>query len=259
MNDDFTHTPVTVENKRAVVIGGTSGIGQAVAKAFAADGADVIAASRTEEKVANTAASLRELGADTAELTCDVTDRESVERLQHDAFDVFGGVDILVNSASYIARTDVLEASEEDWADVFDLQIDGTYRATQVFANAMDTGSVINIASLSARLAIPNLAAYSAAKGSIDAFTRVAAEELGPEIRVNAVRPGFIVSEQTTGTYTEGTPRHETIEQRTVGGRMGGPEEIAGAVIYLASDAASYTTGEILTVDGGFSASTFRE
>lgn len=259
MTDDHTHTPVTVEGKRAVVVGGTSGIGRAVARAFAADGADVIATSRTEERVADTAASLRELGADTVELTCDVTDRESLERLRRDAFDAFGGIDVLVNSASYIARKGVLDASEEEWRDVFDLQMDGTYRATQIFAREMDSGSVVNIASLSGQLAIPDLAAYSAAKGGIDSFTRVAAEELGPEIRVNAVRPGFIVSEQTTGTYTEGTPRHETIERRTVDGRLGDPEEVAGAVIYLASDAASYTTGEIITVDGGFTQSTFPE
>ena len=257
MSDGYTHTPVTVAGKRAVVIGGTSGIGRAIARAFAADGADVIATSRTEERVADTADSLRELGADTVELTCDVTDRESLERLERDVVDAFGSVDVLVNSPSYIARKGVLDASEEDWADVFDLQMDGTYRATQIFGGSMGSGSVINIASLSALVAIPNLAAYSAAKGGVDAFTRVAAEELGPEIRVNAVRPGFIVSEQTTGTYTEGTPRYETIKRRTVEGRLGDPEEVAGAVIYLASDAASYTTGEILTVDGGFTQSTF--
>ena len=259
MSDEYTHTPVTVEGKRAVVVGGTSGIGRAIALAFAADGADVIAASRTEETVADTAASLRDLGADTTELTCDVTDRESVERLRRDAFDAFGGVDVLVNSAGYVAREGVRDVSEADWADVFDLQMDGTYRATQAFAREMDSGSVINVASLSARLAIPNLAAYSAAKGGVDAFTRTAAEELGPEIRVNAVRPGFIESDQTSGAYAEGTVRRETIERRTVDARMGDPEEVAGAAIYLASDAASYTTGEILTVDGGFTASTFPE
>lgn len=257
MGDEGVHTPVTVEGKRAVVIGGTSGIGQAIAEAFAADGADVIATSRTAEKVRETSDTLRELGANTAELTCDATDRESLERLRRDVLEVYDGIDVLVNSPSYIARTTVRDASEEEWADVIDLQLSGTYRATQLFSREMDSGSIVNIASLSARLAIPSLVAYSAAKGGIDAFTRVAAEELGPQIRVNAVRPGFIVSEQTTGTYTEGTPRHETIKRRTVEGRLGAPEEVAGAVIYLASDAASYTTGEIITIDGGFTQSTF--
>lgn len=255
----YSHTPVTVDGKRAVVIGGTSGIGRGIALGFAAEGADVIASSRTGENVAETAAELRDLGAETAELTCDVTDRDSLERLRDGAVEALDGIDVLVNSPSYIARKSVSEASETDWSAVFDVQIDGTFRATQVFAEAMESGSVINIASLSSELAIPNLAAYSTAKGGIDAFTRTAAEELGPEIRVNGVRPGFIVSEQTSGTYTEGTPRHDTIVDRTVDGRLGRPEEITGVVVYLASDAASYTTGEIVTVDGGFTRSTFPE
>jgi len=97
------------------------------------------------------------------------------------------------------------------------------------------------------------------AKGGLDTLVRVAADELGPEIRVNAVRPGFIRSEQTEGTYTEGEPRFETIRQRTTGERLRKPEEVVGAAVYLASDAASYTTGEILTVDDGFITATFEE
>ncbi|WP_101297024.1 SDR family NAD(P)-dependent oxidoreductase [Halegenticoccus soli] len=254
---EFTHTPVTVDGKVAVVVGGTSGIGRAIALGFAADGADVVATSRTPERVATTADELRELGADTREITCDVTDRESLERLRDAVREEFGTVDVLVNSPSYIARKPVREVTEEQWRDVFEVQLDGTYRATQVFADGMDSGSVINMASLSSLIAIPNLAAYSTAKGGIDAFTRVAAKELGPDIRVNAIRPGFIQSDQTEGTYTEGTPRFEEIRRRTTQGRMGRADEITGAAIYLASDAASYTTGEILTVDDGFTADAF--
>lgn len=249
---DYTHTPVTVDGKNAVVIGGTSGIGRAIALGFAADGADVIASSRTPERVERTADELRERGAETAELTCDVTDRASVRALRDDAAGALGGIDVLVNSPSYIAREPVREVSEADWDDVFQVHLDGTYRATQCFAEEMGEGSVLNVASMSALLAIPNLAAYSSAKGGLDAFTRVAADELGPEIRVNAIRPGFVLSEQTQGTYTEGEPRFETIRKRTTQGRLGRPEEMVGAAIYLASDAASYTTGEVLFVDGGF-------
>ncbi len=251
------YRPVTVDGKTAVVIGGTSGIGQAIALGFAKDGADVVATSRSESRVGDTAEALRGEGADTVEVTCDVTVRETLETVKETVDAELGGVDVLVNSPSSIARSDIAETPEADWDAVLDVQLDGTYRATQVFAPEMDGGSVINIASLSAELAMPRLAAYSTAKGGIDSFTRVAAQEFGPEVRVNAVRPGFIESKQTEGVYAEGMPRHDRIAERTAAGRLGHPEEVVGAAIYLASDAASYTTGEILTVDSGFTANTF--
>jgi NAD(P)-dependent dehydrogenase (short-subunit alcohol dehydrogenase family) len=253
----YDHTPVTVAGKRAVVIGGTSGIGRAVALGFAADGADVVATSRTPERVAETAADLRDLGADTVEATCDVTDRETLVDLRETVVDELGGVDVLVTSQSYIARTGLADATDEEWRAVFDVQLDGTYRATQTFADAMDDGSVVHVSSISNDLAIPELVPYTTAKGGIDSFTRVAAKELGPEIRVNAVKPGFVRSEQTSGTYDEGTDRHAEIARRTTHGRMADPEEVVGAVVYLASDAASYTTGSVLTVDDGFTADAF--
>ncbi len=255
----YSHHPVTVAGKTAVVIGGTSGIGRAIALGFAEEGADVVATSRTPEKVERTAEELRERGAETLEITCDVTERNSVEQLRDETFESLGHVDILVNSPSYIARTTVEGATETEWTDVFDVQLRGTFRATQLFARRMDSGSILNISSASTVSAIPNLAAYSTAKGGIDAFTRVAAEEFGPEIRVNAIRPGFVVTEQTKGTYTEGEPRYETIKTRTTNERLAKPEEMTGAAVYLASDAASYTTGEIVTVDDGFLSATFEE
>ncbi|MFB6195284.1 MAG: SDR family NAD(P)-dependent oxidoreductase [Haloplanus sp.] len=254
---DYEHTPVTVEGKRAVVIGGTSGIGRAIARGFAADGADVVATSRSADRVAETAAELRELGAETVEETCDVTERETIETLRDAVVDALGGVDVLVNSQSYVARSSLADGDEAEWRRVFDVQLDGTYRATRVFAERMDEGSILNVSSISNDLAIPDLVPYTAAKGGIDSFTRVAAKELGPEIRVNAVKPGFVRSEQTQGTYDEGTPRHEEIARRTTTGRLADPEEIVGAAIYLASDAASYTTGSVLRVDDGFTADAF--
>jgi len=256
---EYTHKPVTVADQTAVVIGGTSGIGRAIALGFAEEGANVIAASRTTEHVERTADELRERGAETTVATCDVTDRESLRDLRRSAIDAFGDVDVLVNSPSYIARASVMDASEEEWEQVFDVQLHGTFRATQVFVEEMDEGAIINIASASALSAIPNLAAYTAAKGGVDAFTRVAAEELGPEIRVNAIRPGFVITGQTEGTYTDGEPRYETIKCRTTNERLGEPEEMVGAAIYLASEAASYATGEIITVDDGFLSATFEE
>jgi len=257
MENEYEHTPVSVAGKSAVVIGGTSGIGRAIALGFAADGADVVAASRSDEAVAATADRIRDLGAETAELTCDITDEESVESLRDAAVDRFGGVDVLVNSAGAIARRSVDEVTDAEWERVFDVQLDGVARTTRAFADEMGTGCVVNVSSLSAVLGIPELAPYSAAKGGIDALTRAAATDLGPEIRVNAVRPGFVRTPQTADAYADGTDRRARIATRAVAGRLGDPEEVVGAAIYLASDAADYTTGEVLTVDGGFTVGTF--
>ena len=122
---------------------------------------------------------------------------------------------------------------------MFDIQLIGAYRATRTFAREIETGSILHVASASAGTAIPDPAVYSAAEG-LDGFVRVAADELGPEIRVDAVRPGFVRSERTEGTYAEGTPRFEAIRERTTGGRLTRPKEVVGAAVSLASDAASY-------------------
>ena len=257
MSEPNSYNPVTVEGKNAIVLGGTSGIGRAIANCFAADGADVVATSRTEERVAETARELRDAGAETIEVTCDVTKPETLTTVRERVEEELGGVDVLVNSPSYIARQNITEVDEDEWDNVLDVHLTASRRAVQEFAPEMSTGSIINMASLSSRIAIPNLAAYSAAKGGIDALTRIAAREFGPDIRVNAIRPGFIQSNQTEGTYTEGTDRHDEIVDRTTTGRLGHPEEIGGAAIYLASDAASYTNGEIITVDDGFTANAF--
>ncbi len=252
---EYDHTPVTVAGKRAVVIGGTSGIGRGIARAFAAEGADVVATSRTPERVADTAAELEALGADVIQETCDVTDRESLLTLRDRTVEAFGGVDILVNSPSAIARKGVREVTDEEWETVFAVQLKGPHRAVQTFADTLSEdggGSVINISSASSVTAIDSLAAYSAAKGATDSYTRVAARELGPEVRVNAIRPGFIRTEQTADAYAEGTERHRKVTERTYGDRIGEPEDVASTAVFLASEASRYVTGEIVTVDGGF-------
>ena len=254
---EFEHTPVSVAGKTAVVVGGTSGIGRGIARAFAADGADVVATSRTPERVAEVAEELRDLGAETVEATCDVADRESLEALRDAAFDRFGDVDVLVNSPSAIARAGLRDLTEEEWAHVLEIQLTGVFRTTQVFAERMARGSVVNIASLSSHTTMRDLVAYSAAKGGVEAFTRTAARELAPDVRVNAIRPGFIETEQTADAYAEDTYRYRRVTERAAAGRVGTPEDVAGAAIYLASDAAAYTTGTMLTVDGGFETGAF--
>lgn len=255
---DYEHAPVSVEGKRAVVIGGTSGIGRSIALGFAADGAEaVVPTSRTESRVDRAASEVREHGAEALELTCDVSDRASLAALADEVVEALGGVDVLVNSPSAIARKSIRDVSEEEWQHVLDVQLDGVFRAIQVFAERMDGGSVVNIASMASVLAMPELSAYTAAKGGIEALTRAAAKDLAPEIRVNAIRPGYFITEQTKEAYAEGTERYQAVTGRSMIPRFGDPSELSGAAIYLASDAASYTTGEVLTVDGGFRTSVF--
>lgn len=250
---DYEHTPVSVRDKRAVVIGGTSGIGQAIALGFAEEGADVIATSRSEEKVAETAAAIEERGVQTAQVTCDVTDPDSLDEVRQTALDTFGGIDVVVASQGAISRASVLDISESDWDFVTDVALDGVRRVTQTFAPAMEgDGAIINISSLAARLAMANLPAYAAAKGGVEAFTRASAKELAPDVRVNAIAPGFVITPQNAETYAPGTEKRENIDSRTPLGRVAEREEMVGAAVFLASDAASYVTGEVLTVDGGF-------
>lgn len=255
---DYSHAPVSVADKRAVIVGGTSGLGQAIAVGFAADGADVIATSRSQDAVDETASLLEERGADTARVTCDVLDRDSLENVRDVARETFGGIDIVVASQGAISRETVLGIEDDDWEFVTDVALDGVRRVTQVFAPAMDDGgSIINISSLAARLSMANLPAYSAAKGGVEAFTRASAKELAPEVRVNAIAPGFFITPQNADTYAEGTEKREKIDDRTPMGRVGEREELIGAAIYLSSDASSFVTGEVLTVDGGFADSAF--
>ncbi|WP_135303938.1 SDR family NAD(P)-dependent oxidoreductase [Haloarcula amylovorans] len=254
----YEHTPVTVADKRAVVVGGTSGIGQAIALGFASEGADVIATSRSEDAVEATATEIEGYGVDTARVTCDVTEAETLDEVRETAEDAFGGVDIVVASQGAISRETVRDIGDDDWDFVTDVALDGVRRVTQAMAPAMDEGgSIVNISSLAARLAMANLPAYSAAKGGVEAFTRASAKELAPEIRVNAIAPGFVITPQNAETYAEGTEKREKIDGRTPLGRVADREEMVGAAVYLASDASSYVTGEVLTVDGGFADSAF--
>ncbi|ELZ61855.1 short-chain family oxidoreductase [Haloferax sp. ATCC BAA-646] len=254
----YEHTPVSVSDKRVVVVGGTSGIGQAIALGFASEGADVLATSRRESAVDETADAIEELGANAVRETCDVTDPASLERVRERAVEEFGGVDVVVASQGAISRETVRDIDDDAWDHVTDIALGGVRRVTQELAPAVaDGGSIINISSLAARLSMANLPAYSAAKGGVEAFTRASAKELAPEIRVNAIAPGFVITPQNADTYAEGTEKRERIDERTPLGRVAEREEIVGAAVFLASDAASFVTGEVVTVDGGFADSAF--
>ncbi|WP_129113895.1 SDR family NAD(P)-dependent oxidoreductase [Halegenticoccus tardaugens] len=248
---------VTVNGRTAVIIGGTSGIGWGIARAFAEDGADVIATSRNDAKVADATEKLRSLGATTRAVACDVRDSTSIERLYEQAADVLGNIDVLVNSAGSVARASVTEMTDEQWERDIDVCLTGVFRACRIFGRRMDSGSIINISSMSAGQARERRAAYCAAKSGVNGLTRAAAADLAPDIRVNAISPGFVKTPLSGDAFDEGTKTRTAIDERTPMSRVATPEEIAGAAVYLASEASSFTTGEEVIVDGGYSDSAF--
>jgi NAD(P)-dependent dehydrogenase (short-subunit alcohol dehydrogenase family) len=244
--------------RAAVVIGGTSGIGRAISHGLARSGADVVCTSRREEQVASTADEIEGFGRRTIRCMSDVSDKTSLEALLTRCTDEFGKIDILVNSAGRTKREPTLSQSEEDWNAIIETNLTGTLRSCQVFgAHMIDQGygRIINIASLSTFVSLFEVAAYSASKAAVASLTKSLAIEwakLG--VNVNAIAPGVFRTALNQKLLDE-TPRGQEFLTRTPMGRFGKVEELAGAAVFLASEAASYVTGEVLVVDGGFLAS----
>jgi NAD(P)-dependent dehydrogenase (short-subunit alcohol dehydrogenase family) len=254
----MTYSPLELDGKVAVVVGGTSGIGRAIAHGLAQAGADVIPTARREEQVDATAREIEEFGRRSLRVTSDVSDRASLERVLAEALDAFGHVDILVNSAGRTKRAPTVDFSEDDWNAIIDTNLTGTLRACQVFGRHMlerEAGSIINIASLSTFVALHEVAAYSASKAAVGSLTKSLAVEWSSRgVRVNAIAPGVFRTALNQKLLDE-TERGREFLLRTPMRRFGNVDELAGAAIFLASDAASFVTGEILAVDGGFLAS----
>jgi NAD(P)-dependent dehydrogenase (short-subunit alcohol dehydrogenase family) len=254
----FEKTGLSLEGKSAVVIGGTSGIGRALALGLANAGADVAASSRRQEQVDETAAEIEATGKRSLRVASDVGDRSSLEALLAAAIEAFGKVDILINCAGKIKRAPTLDFPEDIWHDILETNLTGTLRGCQVFGRHMlerGYGRIINIASLTTFVPFYEVAAYGASKAAVGALTKSLAIEWSKHgVNVNAIAPGVFRTPLNSGLL-DGTERGKELKLRTPLGRFGSVEELAGAAIFLASDAASFITGEILAVDGGFLAS----
>jgi NAD(P)-dependent dehydrogenase (short-subunit alcohol dehydrogenase family) len=247
-----------LEGRVAVVAGGTSGIGRTVALGLAAAGANVVATGRRENLVAQVAAELEAFGNRTLCATMDAGSRSSVDTFRDAVLKEFGRADILVNAAGQTFRQPTHMVTEADWDRILDVNVTGTLRTCQSFYEALlasGRGRVINIASLTSFVAFLEVTAYAASKSAVLGLTRNLAIEWAPRgINVNAIAPGVFRTELNSGLL-DGTDRGRELLQRTPMKRFGHASELVGAAILLASDAASFITGQCLTVDGGFLAS----
>jgi NAD(P)-dependent dehydrogenase (short-subunit alcohol dehydrogenase family) len=254
----MSESSFSLAGKVAVVLGGTAGIGRGISLSFADAGADVVASGRRQEIVDAVAAELELKGRATLRVASDVCKRASLEGLLQQTLQKFGKVDILVNCAAKIARAPTLSFPEDEWEQILNTNLTGTLRACQVFGKHMlerKSGRIINIASLNSFVSLAEVAAYAASKAAVVSLTRSLAVEWSRHgVLVNAIAPGVFRTEFNQ-KLLEGTPRGHELLMRTPMGRFGQANEVAGAAVYLASDAASFVTGQTLVIDGGFLAS----
>ncbi len=245
-------------NRTAVVVGATSGIGRAIALGLADAGADVVPTGRRAKLAQDAAREIERRGRRSLALAADVSDADSIQSLADATIEKFGKVDILVNAAGRTMRRPTLEVSDAEWEEILDTNLTGMLRTCRVFGRHMierGYGRIINIGSLTSVVALHETAAYGASKAGVAALTKsLAVEWARAGVSVNAILPGVFRTALNEGLL-DGTPRGTEFLMRTPMGRFGLPEELAGAAVFLASEAASFVTGHLLVVDGGFLAS----
>ena len=252
------HPALDLSGKTAVVIGGTSGIGLALSKGLAQAGTNVIPTGRREDLVRKVASEVEAMGRGSLAQACDVTKDASIEELLKVTMAKFGDVHILVNCAGRTKRMPTLDFPEAEWDSIIDTNLTGTLRACRIFGRHMIAkkyGRIVNIASISTFVALQEVAAYSASKAAVASLTKSLAIEWATKgVCVNAIAPGVFRTELNAGLL-DGTERGKEFLLRTPMHRFGQLDELVGAAVFLASDAASFVTGHVLVVDGGFLAS----
>lgn len=244
-----TSCPGRFEDSVIVVTGSTRGIGRGIARRFATEGASVVITGRDAESGATVASSIREDGGDALFVETDLRDLEEIQALFRATADKYGAVDVLINNAGVQTETSVTEATLDDWEFVLETNFRAYWLCAKHAAEHMVEGTIINISSNHAFLTMPSHFPYNAVKAGINGMTRAMALDLGPEIRVNTISPGWIEVERTREELPE--ERRGQLESIHPLGRIGQPEDVAGAVAFLASDDAAFVTGSNLLVDGG--------
>ncbi|NLB52408.1 MAG: glucose 1-dehydrogenase [Syntrophomonadaceae bacterium] len=244
-----------LDGKVAIVTGAGRGLGAAMAKGLAEAGADVTVADIDFGAAADTAGLIEQMGRKALPVKVDVGDAASVKNMVDATVEKFGTVDILVNNAGIQRRDPCIEMSEEDWDAVIRVNLKGVFLCSREVGRILvqkGSGKVINIASLLATVAQPNRGPYTASKGAVAQFTKVLALEWAPyNINVNAIAPGYVATELNT-KLIEDKQVYDELTSRIPMGRWCEPEELTGAVVFLASNASSYMTGQLVNIDGGY-------
>jgi len=247
-----------LRGRTAVVIGGTSGLGRAIAMGLADAGADVVSTGRRAAMVETVAAEIEAKGRRTLRLAADVLSRPSIDQFRDAVVNHFGGADVLVYAAGRIAKVPAKDMPENEWTSIQDTNVTGALRAAQAFyetLKASGRGRIVNIASLNSFVSLNQVAAYAASKAALLGLTRsLAIEWARDNINVNAIAPGVFLTDLNRA-FLESSDRGRELLMRTPMGRFGKSEELVGAAVLLASDAASFITGQCIAVDGGFLAS----
>jgi NAD(P)-dependent dehydrogenase (short-subunit alcohol dehydrogenase family) len=240
--------------KVAIITGGGSGIGKAIAQAFVREGAKVVIAGRDTKKLDRAAA---EIGADCLAVSADVSNGANVQKLVSATLDRFKQINVLVNNAAVLLPGTAESISEEDFDQTFNINVRGLWllsRAVLPHMRATGGGSIINIGSVLSLLGARNRVAYSASKGAVMAMTKaMALDHAAENIRVNCIAPGIVATEMVEKFNTDEAARRQREAMHPMG-RFGQPEEVASAAVFLASDESGWTTGSVITVDGGYSA-----